>query len=396
VSTIVGIRATLFELPLPAPFRPAWGRGRVQDAIDLVLIEVASDDGLVGYGAAHGGIESAIAIDRFIAPHLLGADLTKIERLAVAFREADILGPPLYGMEIPLWDLLGKMSGLPVYRLWGGATSRVRAYCATGELRTPQARADDACRLVEEGFTAIKLRLHADDHRDDLLVAETVRAAVGERIALMADANQAGVDPGIGGHATWTFQTALTVARELERLDFAWLEEPLPRHDHNGLRRLRDRLETLRLAGGEDDHGLHALRALLDHGCFDILQPDALKTETASAIRKLAAFAELTGVDVVPHTWGSGISLLVHLHLAASLTNCDYLEFPHDPPSGFVAGARDQMLSETVTVASDGFVEVPERPGFGFQIDHERLSRHTVSVFSHGDREALEADRSEL
>ena len=79
----------------------------------------------------------------------------------------------------------------------------------------------------------------------------------------MVDANQAGADPGHGGHRMWDFRTALGVARELERLGAYWLEEPLPRHDHTGLARLRDRLETLRLAGGEDDHGLPAFAELL-------------------------------------------------------------------------------------------------------------------------------------
>src|SRR5215218_6992967 len=107
---ITGIRSRLLEFPLAAPFRPAWGRGRVQTALVLVLFEVGTDTGLVGLGAAHGGPEAQVAIDR----------------LAAIIRDAEILGPPPYCMEIPLWDLLGKAAGLPVHRLWGGAASRVR------------------------------------------------------------------------------------------------------------------------------------------------------------------------------------------------------------------------------------------------------------------------------
>ena len=207
---------------------------------------MATDDGLVGVGSAHGGLEAAVAVDRFVTPHLLGQDPTRIERLAAVIRDAEILGPPPYGLEIPLWDLLGQAAGLPVYRLWGGADDPVPAYCATGELRAPQARAEDVAALVDAGFTAVKLRFHADDPRDDLVVAEAVRAAVGDHVRIMVDANQAGADPGHGGHRTWDFSTALAVARELERLGVYWLEEPLPRHERAGLARLRDRLETLR------------------------------------------------------------------------------------------------------------------------------------------------------
>jgi L-alanine-DL-glutamate epimerase-like enolase superfamily enzyme len=327
----------------------------------------------------------AVAIDRFVTPHLIGQDPTRVERLAAITRDAEILGPPAYCMEIPLWDLLGKAAGMPVCRLWGGASDRVRAYCSTGELRAPRARAEDAARLVAAGFTAIKLRFHADDPRDDVAVAEAVRRALGDDVELMVDANQASADPGLGGHRVWDFRTALGVARELERLDVTWLEEPLPRHDHAGLARLRDRLETLKLAGGEDNHGLYEFRLLLERGCFDILQPDAVKSETLSAIRKLAGFAELAGVDVVPHTWGSGLGMLVHLHLAASLTNCGYLEFPHDPPSGLTASARDQMLAEALTIDEHGDVHVPERPGFGFVLDEDRIAYHTVHVIERGD-----------
>ncbi|MGW1682037.1 mandelate racemase/muconate lactonizing enzyme family protein [Saccharopolyspora sp. NPDC002376] len=382
---ITGIRSRLVEFPLDQPFRPAWGRGRVQTTLPMVLFEVGTDDGLVGVGAAHGGMESAVAIDRFITPHLIGQDPTRIDRLAVLIRDAEILGPPPYCMEIPLWDLLGKAAGLPVSRLWGGAGDRVRAYCSTGELRDPKTRAEDVSRLVDEGFTAVKLRFHEDDPRDDLAVAEAVRAKVGDHVELMVDANQASADPGVGGHRVWDFRTALGVARELERLGATWLEEPLPRHDHRNLARLRDRLEGLKLAGGEDNHGLHEFKQLLEQGCFDVLQPDAVKSETVSGIRKLAAFAELSGVDVVPHTWGNGLGMLVHLHLAASLTNCEYLEFPHDPPSGLNAAARDQMLAEPLTIDETGHVQVPERPGFGFVLDEDRIAHHAVHVIERGD-----------
>ena len=382
---IVGIRSRLLEIALSAPFRPAWGRGRVQSTLVMVLFEVGTDTGLVGFGAAHGGPEAALAIDRFVTPHLLGQDPSQVERLAMIIRDAEILGPPPYCMEIPLWDLLGKAAGLPVHRLWGGGADRVRAYCSTGELRSPDVRADDVARLVGEGFTAVKLRFHHDDPREDIAVAEAVRSKVGDAVELMVDANQAGADPGLDGHRVWDFQTALRVARELERLDTLWLEEPLPRHDYAGLARLRDRLDTLKLAGGEDNHGLHEFRLLLDRGCFDILQPDAVKSETASAIRHLGAFASLAGVDVVPHTWGNGLGMLVHLHLAASLTNCGYLEFPHDPPSGLTAAARDQVLAEPLTIDERGYVRVPERPGFGFVLDWDRVAAHTVQVIERGD-----------
>jgi len=109
-----------------------------------------------------------------------------------------------------------------------------------------------------------------------------------------------------------------------------------------------------------------------------------MKSETASAIRKLAAFAELNGVGIVPHTWGQGMGVLVHLHLAASL-GCPYVEFPHDPPGGLTAQARDQMLAETLTIDEHGCLRLPERPGFGFVLDEDRIDRHTQHVIERGN-----------
>src|SRR5205809_980500 len=189
-----------------------------------------------------------------------------VERLVPILRDTEILGAPVYCMEMPLWDIVGKAANLPVAKLWGGCSDGVTAYCASAEVRSPERRVEDVQRMLGEGYRAVKFRFHLPDPRDDLKVVEAVRAAVGDRIQIMVDANQAGVEPGHGGHRTWGFPIALTVARELQSMGVRWLEEPLPRHDYDGLRRLRDRLDTLPIAGGEDNHGLHEFKLLIDRG----------------------------------------------------------------------------------------------------------------------------------
>jgi D-galactarolactone cycloisomerase len=368
------------DFPLEREFHPAWARGRNQPNLLMVLIEVETDEGVTGIGAAHAGVEAAITIERFVAPYFIGQDPTYIERLIPVLRDTEILGAPVYCMEMPLWDIVGKLAGLPVARVWGGYSDRVIAYCATAEVRSPQQRVEDVRRMLDEGYRAVKFRFHSPDPMDDLKVVEAVRAAVGDRIDIMVDANQAGVEPGHGGHRTWGFPLALKVACELQRMNVLWLEEPLPRHDYDGLRRLRDKLDTLRVAGGEDNHGLHEFKLLIDRGCYDILQPDALLSEGVGQMRKIAALAELAGFEVAPHTWGNGIGLMANLHLAAAIPNCPFLEFPHDPPSGFTAAARDQMLAEPLMIDAEGCVCIPDRPGFGLVLDGERIARYTTST----------------
>src|SRR5437879_1847702 len=346
----------------------------------MVLIEVGTDAGLTGLGAAHACPESAVTIERFVAPYFIGEDPMYVERLVPILRDTEILGAPVYCMEMPLWDIVGKAANLPVAKLWGGGSDGVTAYCATAEVRPPKQRVEDVQRMLAEGYRAVKFRFHLPDPREDLKVVEAVRAAVGDRIEIMVDANQAGVEPGHGGHHSWGFPMALTVARELERMNVRWLEEPLPRHDYDGLRRLRDKLDRLPIAGGEDNHGLHEFKLLIDRGCYDILQPDALLSEGVGQMRKVAALAEAAGLQVAPHTWGNGIGLMGNLHLSAAIPNCPFLEFPVAPLSGFTAAARDQMLLEPLSIDKEGCVRVPDRPGFGLVLDEERIARYTVST----------------
>lgn len=375
---ITRVRTRVVSMPLNGPFHPAWARGRLQEDVLFVLVEIGSDEGIVGICAAHGGLEASVTIQRFVAPYLMGRDPRFVEQLAQVLRDAEILGPPVYCVEGALWDLLGKAAGLAVAVMWGLHTDRVPVYCATAEVRPAPQRVDDVIRLREEGYQAVKLRFHHDDPRDDVKVAQAVRTAVGETMDLIVDANQAGVEPGLGGHHTWGFRTALWVARELRDLEVAWLEEPLPRHDFTALRRLRECVPELPIAGGEDNHGLHEFRTLIEHGCYDILQPDAVLSEGVAQMRKVAALAEAAGLVVAPHTWSNGIGLLTNLHFVLTVPNTSFFEFPNEPGSGFTIETRDQMLAEPVRPDSEGFLHLPERPGLGFELDEDRINRFTV------------------
>jgi D-galactarolactone cycloisomerase len=379
-ARISRVHSRVLELPLPDEFRPAWGRDQIQRSFLVTLVEVETDAGVTGITAAEAGPEAAISIDRFVTPHLMGQDATAPERLTQVLRAAEILGSPVYCIEIALWDIVGKVAGLPVSKLWGAFADRVPAYCATGEVRSPESRVHDCHGILADGFKAVKLRFHSDDPHDDIRTVEAVRSAFGERLAILVDANQAGPAPGWGGHNQWDYRTAVGVALELERLGVVWLEEPLPRHDYDGLSRLRDRLGTLKLAGGENNHGVHEFKLLIDRGSYDILQPDAVLSEGVYQLRKVAAMAEAAGLEVAPHTWTHGIGLLANLHLVASIPNSSWFEFPHDPP-GWPASALSQMLVQKPWIDADGCLAVPDRPGFGFTLDDELIRRYTVASY---------------
>src|SRR5207245_10847323 len=137
-----------------------------------------------------------VAVARFGAPSFLVACPVYVEPLLAILRDTEFLGASVYCMEMPLWDIVGKAGNLPVAKLWGGCSDGVTAYCATAEVRSPERRVEDVQRMLGAGYRAVKLRFHLPDPREDLKVVEAVRAAGGDRIDIMVDANQAGLDPG--------------------------------------------------------------------------------------------------------------------------------------------------------------------------------------------------------
>lgn len=371
---ITGVRACYLDLPLPAVFWPTWIPGYPQRANRLVLYRVETDEGIVGHAASVAFQQEARGIVDLIRPFLIGRDPTRIEEILQILRSATYLGFRLWFLEVAMWDILGKKAGLPVYRLLGGYQDRVRAYASTGELRPPEQRAEDALRLKEMGFRGIKLRFRSPNPRDDLKVVEAVRRAVGDDMAIMVDANQGWLVRALGPVVRWDLGTAVAVCRELARYGVEWVEEPLDKHDYEGLARLREKVDV-RIAGGEMNADLHEMRELITRGCLDVIQPDVTLGTGILNGKKVAGMAEAFGLDVCPHTWTNGIGLIANLHLMGACPNATWCEYPIEPP-GWTPEARDMMLAEPVRVDRDGTVRIPQGPGLGLELDEEVIARY--------------------
>lgn len=376
---ITEVRTRVFEFPHhDRPFAATWQP--FPSAIHrLTLVEVHTDEGITGIGS--GGVVTAINTG---GPLLVGQDPLAIERHAHLFRTiAYFMGRP-WAVEVALWDIAGKAAGIPLYKLLGGHKDRVRAYASTGELRSPEQRVEDALRFREEGFNAMKLRFHSPEPRNDLPVLEAARKAVGDSMEIMVDANQAWNYPGDPVLNRWDLRTAIMMARELESQRVYWLEEPLWAYDYDGLAELR-RAVNVRIAGGELNPSLQEFRLYLEKGCLDVYQPDATFAGGISGARKVAAMAEAAGLQFAPHTWTNGIGFMANLHVAASVPNCPFIEFPYDPPS-WTPEIRDFLLTEPLRIDSDGFIRLPDKPGLGIEIDQEKLGRYEVG----GEQYSLE------
>jgi len=359
---------------LPVPVRPAWTPGTQWQRYGSTLVKVFTDEGIVGLGAP--GYTVSKSIESWIKPQLIGQDPFALERHAHVFRGAG----DAWGVEIALWDIIGKACGQPVYKLWGGYQDRVPAYASFIEVGTPARRAEDVRRIMAEGWRAAKLRIHEATIQADVAHIEAARRAAGDAFTLMVDANQAQL-PGtrqVERAAVWRYERALHTARELQQLGVYWLEEPLGRYQFDDLTRLCEAVDIL-IAGGENNLGLHEYRWLVDRHCYDVLQPEAMVGETMSQLRKACAYAEMHNRLCAPHHGGGGMGFVAHLHLCAALPNCPYVEVFHDPP-GFTSDIFQWYLAQPIRIdPADGCMPLPQAPGFGVELDEDKIRRFAVA-----------------
>jgi D-galactarolactone cycloisomerase len=372
--TIDAIEIHHYRLPLDPPFYAAWDPApRTANAVTLVRVRAGDYEG-VGSGDAMLGLAGYEEL-------FLGHDPFAIERHVQVLDNLQFHYGRMWPLEVALWDLMGQISGLPLWKLLGGRRAEVPLYASTGERIEPAARAEMARGLRDDGFAAVKIRFHAADLRQDLAIAQAVRDAVGPDLAILVDANQAWQMPWATS-VLWDYKTAVWMADALAELDVYWLEEPLPRHDYEGLAALRRR-SRVRIAGGEGNREFNELRQYLRHGSLDVYQPDVVWSTGILRARQIAAEVQASGAIYSPHTWGDGLVLLANLHVAAAVSTAPFVEFAYDPPA-WTPERRDFILPEPLQAQlspSTGrrVVTLSDAPGLGVAIDWEGLAPLRVS-----------------
>jgi L-alanine-DL-glutamate epimerase-like enolase superfamily enzyme len=356
---VVSITTYGVNYPLAAPMADAVHHipGRA-----ALLVEVACDDGRVGTGesAIYGGTASVTEalVHDVLAPRVLGGDPTRPELLwqrmlwpSHQLGTGGALPMAIAGVDIAVWDLLGQLAGLPLFRLLGGHQTRVRAYASGGFYfdgkdasalaeefkgyaargyghgkmkvgRTPETPMNPLVHMNEPGFAAGSLA-------DDLARVRAVRQALGDDFRLMVDANNA-----------WDVATALDVP----------------------------------VAGYETESQLSGFRDLIAAGAVDIVQPDVIWAGGITTCRRIAALAYAAGLPCVPHVYSTAVSIAANLHFMASLPNCYLLEYDQNPNA-----LRTELLTEPIEPDAGAVVTVPERPGLGIRLDRTTLDRYRTA-----------------
>lgn len=336
------------------------------------VTEIHCDDGHVGIGPGIDPrfLETARAI-------LVGKDPFDIENHARALA----VQPGGWGVnpEIALWDLVGKIAGQPLYKLWGGGMDRLMPYGATyGIGDGPEERAHVAAQVKADGFAAVKMRASYPTQAEDIRLIERTRRAVGDNFMLLADANKAGPYAGAQLASLWDYQRAYETSHAFEDMGLYWLEEPLGRFDYDGLAELNRSLNRMRLAGGEANGRLDEYRRYLEVGAYDVLNCDC-SVLGPRLYRQAQDLAFAFNKRVVPHAYGV-LQVFCHMHLAASQPQPiegdhrwgPHFELVHSPPL-FDHRQLWSVFTNPPRLEADGFMAVPSDPGLGVTIDPDLI-----------------------
>ena len=342
---------------------------------ETLLVKIETDAGIVGWGETSPIAGARGTIENHLAPHLIGSNPLEYRRLWRQLWGANFgNGLAVGAVETALNDIRGRALNLPVAELFGGRMrDQVPVYVSALDYVEGREIEDTypavAAQMVEQGHTAIKMRLGRHPVAREAAVAAKVRDTVGPDIRLMAD-----------GNGAYTMGTALRMGHVLHELGFDFFEEPLPQSPrYAGYEELRRKL-PLQLAAGEVVDSRVAAKELINRRALDIIQPDLSLCGGLGEALFIAETAALSGVGCIPHCWGGDILIAATIHLVSLLPD-PHWGLPSDTPPLELDQSenpwRDGLAMEAFDVR-DGSIAVPMKPGLGIEINEEIVRRYAV------------------
>lgn len=357
-----------------------------------LLVKVETDEGIYGWGEGgqYGPAEPVKAvIDNILTPMLMGRDpldkgilWDEMYQFTRDYGQKGTYIEAISAIDIALWDICGKALQVPVYTLLGGKKRSCVPSYATGcyyrgedvldiDAALP-ALQKEAASYVEAGFEMLKIKVGLLSIEDDAKRVKAIRQAVGDDVKLFCDCNH-----------SYNAYTAIRMAKYLEESNVLFMEEPVVPEDFDGYRRVRN-ATTIAIAGGECEYTAYGFQKYIAGGCIDIAQPDICVAGGLTEFQRILAVANTSGVNVIPHVWGSGVALAAALEAIAAMPL-----YPHTAnPVAFQNEAmveydrnfnplRDELLVENFQL-EDKKVKVPEGAGLGIDINMEILQKYCV------------------
>lgn len=382
------IEATWVSIPIAAERQHKSDFGQIR-TFDACLVRIDTDKGITGWGegknaAGSSGTYAALVtlINKEFAPRLIGKDPRDIAVIwdelynGVRAHHATTRGhvapdlprrgtniAAMSGIDIALWDILGKSLGQPVWRLLGGRKAKSMPAYASGGWANAETIGDQLAGYIDKGgFKAVKMRVGAMDGTAHAS-AERVHAArkrLGPKIDIMVDA-----------HGTFTVAEAKRFAHLVRDCDLAWFEEPVAGDDKLGMAEVRASA-MIPISAGESEFTRFDFRDLIDRRAVDILQPDLAICGGITETRRIDALAASYNLRLAPHLWAGAPAFFSGLHVTAASSSSFILEYS--------LGANPMLhdiIEEQIEV-KDGMIEIPDRPGLGMTIKQDVLDKHTV------------------
>jgi len=362
-----------FQVKIPWPAEEI----RAGKVADLHLTRIQTDEGITGW--APRGIPEYVLRD-VVRPLLIGNDPFLIEHhLQRGLIKAT-------AAEWALWDIVGKAAGLPVHKLLGGCRTEIQVYLtivwAREKQMTPAEQVDGIIIYAEQGFHHVKVRAWRDNPYEDVDIVRGVRQRLGARDKMEVAYDRTA---GLSG-SVWDFDTALEVARQMEELDTAWLEEPLQHRDIESHARLAEAVD-LPISGGERDRGVSSSARYCANKSFDILQPDGFLCGGISTFRKIGALAEGFGIPLYIHGT-HGMGLAPYFQCAATVESCRVHEIcvlapPITPMESWEPILKIINTPELFHMEGD-ILTIPTLPGLGVDINADAVAEYTVPAGTPG------------
>jgi len=347
----------------------------------ICIVKVTSDTGHVGWGEGYGPATVIKAGIEHLTPFVLGQNPLETEtiwsimyRRTLDFSRSGVMVSAMSAIDVALWDLKGKILGQPVHLLLGGKKRDTIIPYATGLYFT------DGCKLsemlfkeaklyVEMGYKAVKMKVGLGIEQD-IEHVRIIRQAIGPDIKLMMDANHA-----------YNLREAIQLANAVEQYDIYWFEEPISPEYYSQYAELRSKT-SIPVAGGECEYLRFGFQNLLNSKSVDIVQPDICASGGLTEAKRIGVLASVYGVEIVPHTWGTGIAIAAATHF---ISNLDAIPGRLKPPNFYLEydrteNALREELTTTDMVVKNGEIKISDAPGLGFELNEEALLKYTMKA----------------
>ncbi|MDA8216124.1 MAG: hypothetical protein M0Z94_00750 [Dehalococcoidales bacterium] len=349
---------------------PAWNVGihSFGGEVQLGLVTVSTDEGPEGHSflgsSRQGADEFATPLMKVLKPLVVGQNPLFTgaiwERM---WKQRRNTWPRTIGaVDVALWDLAGKITGQPIYKLLGACRTEVAAYASSAYLPTPQAYAEEALHYKSLGWPAYKIHAHLVPD-EDIEISRIVREAVGDDYVLMLDSGWA-----------YTYEQAIRVGRAIEELNYFWYEDPLIEEDIHNYVKLHEKLDIPLMATEYAPGGLYGMAPWVTQGATDYLRGDVAVLGGITPLVRLCHMADAFKMKCEIHHGGNSLLNVANLHVTMAITNCDYYEvFPAN-------GANKYGLVEDIEVDNRGMVRISDKPGLGYDIDWDLVRRKQTQV----------------